>query len=118
MSTNKTAIDTSVLQNLHPFQDEKKSLRIAGLTIENHLDRVVVFGGGVDLELTCDQAGKKIALSLVESDTNLLNQSAQSHHGQVLAMVAKQVIDVLDTLLDLPEHITAASTVEVANPFV
>jgi hypothetical protein len=44
-----------------PFADESSSIEIAGLTIENHLDQIVLYGQG---SITKDQQGLINALAL------------------------------------------------------
>ncbi len=47
--------------SLKPFADEATALQIAGLTIENRLDRVALFGS---IDLTKDRAGLRRAREL------------------------------------------------------
>ena len=46
---------------IQPFANDNASLGIGGLTVENHLDRVVLYG---NLELTLDQIGLAYAREL------------------------------------------------------
>lgn len=76
-----------------PFFDESSSVMIAGLTMENHIDYVSIYG---QCSLTKDQQGLAQALALQE---------------QVNAIVrALQMID-------LPAQIENKPVVMVDNPF-
>lgn len=80
---------------LKPFQNDSQSTDIAGLTIENRLDRLVLYGNA---ELTRDQCGLRNALQL----RTLLDE----------------VVQALQAAGELPEQITVSDPVQtVANPF-
>jgi len=78
---------------INPFQDESESLQIGGLTIENRVDRVSIYG---TIDLTLDKVG-------------LVN--------------ARQLKEVLDLTLaeleksELPDKISLAPADTVDNPF-
>ena len=48
---------------INPFQDESESLQIGGLTIENRVDRVSIYGS---IDLTLDKVGLVNARQLKE----------------------------------------------------
>ena len=76
-----------------PYDNEKDSLQIGDLTIENRLDRVSIYGS---LDLTLDKPGKENAVAL------------------------KHILDAIVARLDespLPEHIAVQPTETVKNPF-
>ncbi|GAC1373747.1 MAG: hypothetical protein NVS3B3_08420 [Aquirhabdus sp.] len=76
-----------------PFAEESSSVEIAGLTLENHLDQVSIYGQGA---ITKDQQGLVQALAL-----------------------QKQLNAIVSTLqtVDLPTHIENKPIVIVENPF-
>ena len=76
-----------------PFADESASLQIGGVTLENHIDQIALYG---QLALTKDQQGLTFALSLQA----LLNDIVT--HLQAC---------------DLPAHIATQPVVMVDNPF-
>jgi len=82
---------------IKPFGDDSGSVGIGGLTIENGLDRVVLYGG---LEITRDRAGLGLARELAE----LLNAA----------------VAVLSADPSLPYHgpAEAANSAIVRNPFI
>jgi hypothetical protein len=82
---------------IKPFGDDSSSVGIGGLTVENGLDRVVLYGS---LEITRDRAGLGLARELAE----LLN-----------AAVAALSADP-----SLPDHVVAepADRTIVRNPFL
>lgn len=47
----------------HPFANESDALSLSGLSIENHVDRIAVFG---DATITRDQVGLKLAQELAK----------------------------------------------------
>lgn len=83
--------------SIHPFADESACLQINGMTIENRLDRVSVFGS---LELTRDKIGFAMARQLkIAIDAVVLQLESEDDAGQ------------------LPESIKTGKTVEIDNPF-
>jgi hypothetical protein len=78
---------------INPFNDESESLQIGGLTIENRVDRISIYGS---IDLTLDKVG-------------LVN--------------ARQLKEVLDLTLaelekaELPDKISLAPADTVDNPF-
>lgn len=76
-----------------PFTEESSSVEIAGLTLENHLDQVSIYGQGA---ITKDQQGLEQALALQKQ----LNA----------------IVSVLQTV-DLPTQIENKITLVVDNPF-
>lgn len=79
--------------SFEPFFDESSSQVIAGLTMENHVDYVSIYGQGL---ITKDQQGLVQALALQK---------------QINAIVT--VLQVID----LPEQIENKPVVMVDNPF-
>lgn len=81
---------------IQPFADDTSSFGIAGLTIENHPDRVVLYG---NLELTLDQVGL--------------------HHAQQLKTLIDAVLAQLEAEGEqLPEQIAQPNVETVDNPFL
>ncbi len=76
-----------------PYDNEADTFQIAGLTIENRLDRISLFGS---LDITLDREGLKSAKEL------------QLLVDAVLAELERR---------ELPEKITILPTETVANPF-
>lgn len=82
-----------VKKAINPFKNESECLQIGGLTIENRLDRVSIFGS---LDITRDKEGLAAARTL------------------------KAILDLTIAELestDLPDKITLAETDTVENPF-
>lgn len=79
--------------SFEPFIDESSVIEIAGLTLENHVDHVSIYGQGI---ITKDQQGLVQALILQK---------------QINAMVI-----ALQTI-DLPAQIENQPVVMVDNPF-
>ncbi len=77
----------------NPYANEADVLEIAGLTLENRLDRISVYGS---LELTRDQTGLTAALALQTA----INQIITTLQGTAL-----------------PEHIAPPRISETDNPF-
>ncbi|MCK8785105.1 hypothetical protein M0638_11990 [Roseomonas sp. NAR14] len=82
-----------------PYEDEQSALTIGGLSLENHADRVSVFGS---LDLTRDKAGLQAARDL--------------------ARALEAVVKALEAARDLPETVPAppaeaAKEDRTANPF-
>jgi hypothetical protein len=79
---------------LHPFDNESESLSVGGLTIENRLDQIELYG---TLSITRDQA------------------------GLVLARQLKAVLDLtlahLEQCPDLPAQISIRPSDSIDNPF-
>ncbi|MDB5825646.1 MAG: hypothetical protein JWR21_4350 [Herminiimonas sp.] len=76
-----------------PFQDEKTSLAVDDLTIENRLDRISIYGS---IQITKDKAGLQQARKL------------------------KELIDATVMALDkasLPDHVAITPSEKVKNPF-
>ncbi|WP_019939884.1 hypothetical protein [Bordetella sp. FB-8] len=48
---------------IHPFANESDALSLGGITIENHTDRIAVFG---DATVSRDKAGLRLAKDLAE----------------------------------------------------
>ena len=82
---------------IKPFGDDSSSVGIGGLTVENGLDSVVLYGS---LEITRDRAGLGLARELAE----LLNAA----------------VAVLSADPSLPDHVAAeaANSALVRNPFI
>lgn len=79
--------------DFHPYADESAVLDLGGLTLENHVDRVALYG---QMSITKDQQGLARALSL------------QSELAQIIAVLQATA---------LPERIETAPVVMVKNPF-
>ncbi|WP_019939707.1 hypothetical protein [Bordetella sp. FB-8] len=47
----------------HPFANESDALSLGGLSVENHVDRIAVFG---DVTVTRDKTGLKLARDLAQ----------------------------------------------------
>lgn len=80
-------------EQFQPYANESQSLTIGGLTIENHVDRIQLYGS-VDLSL--DKAGLNDAL-LIKA---VLDQAVSFMQGRAL-----------------PDHIAPESHRTVMNPF-
>ncbi len=76
-----------------PYADESASLAVAGLTLENHVDRIALYG---QMMISKDQQGLKDALDL-QAELN-------------------KIITILQAA-ELPKHIATAPVVMVKNPF-
>lgn len=81
---------------IQPFANDDASLGIGGLTVENHLDRVVLYG---NLELTLDQVG------LV-------------HARQLKALLDAVLVQLEGEADQLPAKIAQPNVESVDNPFV
>lgn len=79
---------------IHPYANEADSLEIGGLTIENRLDQVAVYG---DIQFTKDKAGLQQA--------------------KALKAIVDAVVQVLEADKNLPEKIECKPTDQVDNPF-
>ena len=78
---------------ISPFKNESECLQIGGLTIENRLDRIAIFGS---LDITRDKEGLEAA--------------------KTLKAILDLTLDELESA-DLPDKITLAETDIVENPF-
>lgn len=81
------------MQSINPFKNESECLQIDGLTIENRMDRVSIYGS---IDITLDQEGLEKAKQL------------------------KAILDRILTELEsstLPDKIVTAPVEIVANPF-
>lgn len=81
------------MPNISPFENERESLSIGELTIENRLDQVSLYGS---LQLTKDQAGLVVA--------------------RQLQAVLNAVVTALERAGTLPEKIPVAARDYVSNP--
>lgn len=81
---------------IQPFANDNASLGIGGLTVENHLDRVVLYG---NLELTLDQMGL-------------------AHARALKALVDAVVLQLEGEADQLPAQIAQPSVETVDNPFL
>lgn len=83
------------MKNLKPFANESDSVGIADLTVENHTDRVVLYG---TIDLTRDKAGLK--------------------HARDLRDLLDRVVKALESEKDLPDAVPPPEpTDSVDNPF-
>jgi hypothetical protein len=78
---------------LKPFENETDSIGIDEMTIENRLDRVVLYGS---IQITRDEAGLKLAREMKD----LLDQTVAALEQE-----------------ELPDHITINPSDSVKNPF-
>jgi hypothetical protein len=81
------------MKSIHPFKNESESLEIEGLTIENRLDRVSIYG---NIDITLDKEGLAKAKCL------------------------KSILDATLSELqstDLPDKISNSPVESVKNPF-
>jgi len=79
--------------NFNPYKNESESIQLAGLTIENRLDRISIYGS---IDLTKD----KVGLDYV----------------QELKKIIDQVLAELENS-DLPDKVAIKMTQTVKNPF-
>ena len=82
---------------MKPYANESDTLQIEGLTIENRLDRISIYGS---IDITRDKQGLKVAQelkALIDATIKTLEADA-----------AKGV---------LPDKIAVEATVTVGNPF-
>lgn len=82
------------METIKPFENEEESLQVGGLTIENRLDRVSIYGS---LDITLDKEG--------------LERARQ------MKMSIDLVLNALEAEKGLPDHIGGASNEDVPNPF-
>jgi hypothetical protein len=82
------------METFDPFANESDSLEIGGLTFENRIDRVSIYG---DIDITRDKRGLDAALTL--------------------AALVNSVVERLSSE-DLPESIGSTQKIDtVKNPF-
>lgn len=81
---------------IQPFANDNASLGIGGLTVENHLDRVVLYG---NLELTLDQVGL-------------------AHARELKALIDAVLVQLEGEADQLPQQIAQPSVETVDNPFL
>jgi hypothetical protein len=77
------------------YENETDSLTIGGITVENRLDRISIYG---ELDLTKDQQGLSAALKLKR--------------------VVDAAVDTLKHTKNLPDQIEVKSAETIDNPFV
>jgi hypothetical protein len=80
-----------------PFANESESFEVDGLTIENRIDRISIYG---EMDITLDEAGRSNALILFNNLSAILN-----------------IMDYRKEQGLLPAKIELAEPVEVVNPF-
>lgn len=78
---------------ISPFRNESEVVQINGLTIENRLDRVSMYGS---IDFTLDKIGLEKARNLLE--------------------VMKATVEVLESS-DLPEKVKIEGPENIKNPF-
>jgi len=79
---------------LKPFADESATLEINGLTVENRLDRVSLFGS---IDITRDQAGLAAARELKELLAEIVaNLEDLQTAGQLPAVVEVEQPEMVD----------------------
>ena len=81
---------------IQPFANDNASLGIGGLTVENHLDRVVLYG---NLELTLDQVGL-------------------AHARELKTLIDAVLVQLEGEADQLPAQITQPNVETVDNPFL
>lgn len=77
---------------IQPFANDNASLGIGGLTVENHLDRVVLYG---NLELTLDQIGLAHTRQLKALIDAILAQ-LEAEGEQLPAKIAQPTVESVD----------------------
>lgn len=82
---------------MKPYVNESESIQIEGLTIENRLDRISIYG---EIDITKDKEGLKAAKKL----KNIID-------------AALKVLESEDANIKLADEITVDKTVTVDNPF-
>jgi hypothetical protein len=83
------------MKTLSPFANERESLGLGDLTVENRTDRVSLYGS---LDLTRDKEGLK--------------------HARTLKVLLDKVVQVLEADRHLPDKLAPPETPEeVDNPF-
>lgn len=83
------------MRKLHVYQNEAESLVFDGITVENRLDSVSVYG---TLDFTADRIGLSRAKKLSE--------------------ILDSIINELESRADLPEKISILRTTLAPNPFL
>ena len=81
------------MKNIKPFKNESDCLQIGGITIENRVDRVSIFGG---IDITRDKEGLAIAREL----KSILDLTIDALEGE-----------------ELPDKIKIKAAKTVKNPF-
>lgn len=76
-----------------PFNNESETCNIGGLTLENRVDKVSIFGS---LDITKDAVGLQRAVALTDALLQIVDELKRS---------------------ELPEAITNIPTVKVEDPF-
>lgn len=77
---------------IQPFANDNASLGIGGLTVENHLDRVVLYG---NLELTLDQIGLAHARAL-KALVDAVVLQLEGEADQLPAQIAQPTVETVD----------------------
>lgn len=79
---------------MKPFADESTSLEINGLTVENRLDRVSLFGS---TDITRDQVGLAAARELCELASQIVAElESLQAAGQLPAQVEMEQPEIVD----------------------
>ncbi|MBC7751361.1 MAG: hypothetical protein H7Z73_06530 [Candidatus Saccharibacteria bacterium] len=78
--------------SFRPFADESSSVEIAGLTLENHIDHVTIYGQG---SITKDQQGLAQAL-ILQKKFNLIVSALQN------ATLPTQIENKPEVIVDNP----------------
>jgi hypothetical protein len=82
------------MTTIKPFKNEEESVDIGGLTIENRLDRIEMYGS---VQITKDKAGLQLA--------------------QELRQLLDATLKALQAEKDLPDHIAIIPPDSLRNPF-
>lgn len=82
---------------MKPYANESEVVQIEGLTIENRLDRISIYG---DINITKNKEGLKVAQEL-----------------KVIIDATVKVLEAAEGKGGLPDEITIEDTVTVDNPF-
>ena len=75
---------------INPFQDESESLQIGGLTIENRVDRVSIYG---TIDLTLDKVGLVNARQLKEVLDLTLAELEKAELPNKISLVPADTVD-------------------------
>jgi len=81
--------------SITPYSNESDAITIGGLTVENRVDRIAIYG---DIDITRDRRGLNRARDLMD--------------------VLQAVVDMLEAEKNLPEIISLPDTTDsIINPF-
>jgi hypothetical protein len=75
---------------INPYKNESESLQIGGLTVENRLDRVSIYGS---LDITRDKVGLTIARQLKEIVDLTLAELEKSELPEKITLTPEETVD-------------------------